>query len=123
MIASQFCPSSNSPSPCNENTNLSSPSNFFVIDAPMATLIPCPSEPLAILIPGKCSCVVGWPCNLLFSFLNVDNSCMGKYPHRASVLYQTGEICPLLKKNKSSFLPSILKSALYRKTLKYNAVK
>ena len=36
----------------------------------MATDIPCPKEPEAILITGKPSWVVGWPCSLEFNFLN-----------------------------------------------------
>ena len=32
---------------------------FLVSAAPIATDIPCPKEPDAILIPGKPSCVVG----------------------------------------------------------------
>ena len=51
MIASHICPSSSSPSPWSEYTVFLSPFNFFASAAPIATLIPCPSEPEATLAP------------------------------------------------------------------------
>ena len=49
----------------------------------MATDKPWPNDPDAILIPSSFSWVVGWPCNLLFSFLNVESSLISKYPDLA----------------------------------------
>jgi hypothetical protein len=47
---------------------------FFCLCSSIATDNPCPSEPDAILTPGKLSWVVGWPCNLVLIKRNVASS-------------------------------------------------
>lgn len=60
-MASQFWPSSSSPSPCNEYTIQASLFILFANAAQIATLIPWPKEPEATLIPGNPSWVAGCP--------------------------------------------------------------
>jgi len=97
------------------NTKLVSLLSFFEIAAPIPTDKPWPKEPEAIRIPGNFLSVEGCPCKRDDRRLNVANSETGKYPDRAKTLYQTGDIWPFDKKNKSSSFPSIEKfSALIR---------
>src|SRR5690606_37041276 len=77
----------------------------------------------ATLMPGRPSCVAGCPCNLELMRRKVANSDTSKYPDRASVAYQTGEMCPLDRKNRSSPWPSMLNFGSCFSMWKYNATK
>src|SRR5690606_19610025 len=86
IAASHTCPSCNSPSPINTYTKLLSLFNSFACAAPIATDKPCPKEPEAIRIPGKPSCVVGWPCKRQSTLLQVASPRTGEDPGCAEVL-------------------------------------
>ena len=67
---------------------------------PTAELVPCPSEPVVMSMPGV-RFMSQWLGRLVPGLLSVSNSSFGKKPFSASVAYTAGPACPLEQTSQS----------------------